>query len=113
MADQVKTSFGYIGIISLSLLWAAFILNDLTTFLRLCYDIAKDLLKERREKKVKDKRKEIEQITIKVDDEYSQDLEKKLDQIHLQLLKACAKRRACENRRIKRKLKIIPENSFV
>ena len=101
-ADKVKTSFGYIGIISLCLLWSSFILNDLTLFLRLCYELAKDLLKERREQNLKEKRKrdererEIKQVKIQIEEDlYSQELEEKLDQIHWQLVKACA-RRACE-----------------
>ncbi len=47
-ANKVKTSFGYIGIISLSLLYVTIVLNDLAKFLQLCFIIANDLLKERR-----------------------------------------------------------------
>ena len=95
-ADKVKTSFGYIGIISLSLLYGAIILNDLAKFLQLCYIIAKDLLKERREEKEKkENEKEVREVKIQIDDElYSQELEEKLQQINFQLIKACAKRSA-------------------
>ena len=97
-ADKVKTSFGYIGIVFLSFLWGSIILNDLTKFLQLCFEIAKDLLKEKRELKEKktkeEKRKEYEQVTLEMDEEYSQDLEDKLHQFHLQLVKACAKKSA-------------------
>ena len=94
----MKTSFGYIGIISLSLLYGAIILNDLAKFLQLCFIIAKDLLKERRdqkEKEKKEKEKEVREVNIQIDDElYSQELEEKLQQINFQLIKACAKRSA-------------------
>ena len=91
-ADKVKTTFGYIGIISLSLLYGAIILNDLAKFLQLCFIIAKDLLKERREQKEKEKN-EVREVKIQIDDEFfSQELEEKLEKIHFQLIKACAKR---------------------
>ena len=98
IADKAKTSFGYIGIISLCLIWSAFILNDMPSFIRLCFEIAKDLLKERREQNIIEKKeREIKQVTIQMEEElYSQELKEKLDRIHLQLIKACA-RRACQN----------------
>ena len=38
------------------------------------------------------------QIAIQLEEEiYSQELEDKIDQIHLQLVKACASRLACKN----------------
>jgi hypothetical protein len=95
----VKTSFGYIGIISLCLLWSIFILNDLGKLLVLCYEETKDLLKERRQLKDK-KQKEIDQVKIELEQEedgqYLQNLEEKLDRVHLQLVKVCATRRACK-----------------
>ena len=95
LADKVKTSFGYIGIISLCLLWTMFILNDLGKLLVLCYEETKDLLKERRQLKDK-KQNEIGQVKIELeqeeDGEYLQNLQEKLDQVNL-LIKACAARR--------------------
>jgi hypothetical protein len=49
-ADKVKTSFGYIGITFWSILWAAFILNDLAKLFYKCYEVTNDLLRERGEK---------------------------------------------------------------
>jgi len=93
-ADKVKTSFGYIGIISLSLLYGTIILNDFFKFLQICHEIIKDYRKQRREQKEKEKIKR-EEIIIEMEEKvYSQDLEEKLEQIHLQLIKACAKRNA-------------------
>jgi hypothetical protein len=72
-----------------------FILNDLGKLLVLCYEETKDLLKERRQ--IKDnKENEIDQVKIELeqeeDGEYLQNLEEKLDKVHLQLIKACAAR---------------------
>ena len=62
----------------------------------LCYEETKDLLKERRQLKDK-KQKEIDQVKIELeqeeDDKYLQNLEEKLDKIHLQLIKVCKERR--------------------
>ena len=99
-ADKAKTSFGYLGVLCLSLLWGSIILNDLAKVFQLCFEIGKDLLNERRalkEKKRKEKReKEIEEVILEMDEEFAQDLEERLAQIHLQLVKACARRGACE-----------------
>ena len=87
-ADKVKTSFGYIGIISLSLLYGIIILNDFFKFLQICYKIIKDYRKQRREQKEKEK-KEREETIIEMEEQvYSQDLEEKLEQIHLQLMQS-------------------------
>ena len=97
-ADKIKTSFGYIGIISLSLLWSSIILNDLAKIFHLCYEIVKDKLKEREQKKrIEQKEKEIEQVNLEMDEEYSQSLEEKLARVHLELIKACA-RQTCKKK---------------
>jgi len=76
-------------------LWAIIILNDLAE--------TKGLLKTKeRRVRMENERKEIErqQVTIELDEtdeQYSQDLEEKLDKIHLQLVKACAKRKTNKN----------------
>ena len=98
LADKVKTSFGYIGIIINILTWGCFILNDLIKLLHLCYKETKELLKERRERNENKKMKDQKTVTIQLEKEqdemrYSQDLEEKLDKIHLQLVRACAARR--------------------
>jgi len=97
LADKVKTSFGYIGITFLSVSWSLFILNDLAKLFNECYKETRDLLKERREnRKNKLRENEIEQVKIELEQDESDalDLEEKLDKIHLQLVKACAARRA-------------------
>ena len=96
-ADKVKTSFGFIGITFLSSLWGLIILNDLAKLLNECYKETKDLLKERRERKEKERK---DQVFIELSEENeicSQDLEEKLDKFHLQLVKACATRKIKEN----------------
>ncbi len=98
-ADKVKKSFGYIGIIFLSSIWFLIILNDLMKLFHLCFEETKSLLREKQQENMKIK-EEQKQVKIQLEEEenerYSNDLEEKLDKIHLQLLKACAKRRAGE-----------------
>jgi len=97
-ADKVKTSFGFVGITFLGVLWMAIILNDLAKLFRLCYEETRELLKERREQhhnEKNEKEKEFDQVTIQLDDDekYLDDLEEKLDKVHWQLVKNCAARR--------------------
>jgi len=96
-ADKVKTSFGYIGILCLSTLWSLIIGNDLMKLFHLCYEETKSLIKEKQQENKRIIREEQEQVKIQLEEEeneeYSNDLEEKLDKIHLQLLKACAMRR--------------------
>jgi hypothetical protein len=94
LADKVKTSFGYIGITFLCVLWGAIILNDLAKLFNLFYEETKDLLKARRTKKEIKRRKKLEQDKndLEMNDMHFQDLEEKLEIIHLQLVKACAAR---------------------
>ena len=91
--DKVKSSFGYIAIASLSLLWGAIVLNDLSKLIHFCCGEIKILLSERREKRNKikaEKEKEDEEVKIQMEIS-SQDLEEKLEQFHLQLVKVCAR----------------------
>ncbi len=94
IADKVKTSFGYIGITFLSVLWGVIILNDLAKLFNLFYEETKDFFKVRRRKKEIKRRKELEQDEhdLEKNEVYHQDLEEKLEIIHLQLVKACAAR---------------------
>ncbi len=89
-ADKVKTSFGFIGITFLSVLWSLIILNDLCKSLYFCYEEIKDtwkLIKEREVVKIQLEREE------KEDEHYSQDLDEKLEKFHWKLVQACASRR--------------------
>jgi septation ring formation regulator EzrA len=98
----VKTSFGYIGITFLSVLWSLIILNDSAKLLNECYKETKDLLEERRGK-MKDGRKEneIEQVKIELEQEEknAQDLDEKLEKIHSQLIKEIAAKKANRKRK--------------
>jgi hypothetical protein len=96
-ADKAKTSFGYIGIIFLSSIWGLIVLNDLMKLFHLCYEETKSLIKEKQQENMKIKEEQVKIQLIEDDNhEYSNDLEEKLDKIHLQLVKACAKRRVVE-----------------
>jgi hypothetical protein len=96
----VKTSFGYIGITFLSVLWGYIILNDLAKLLNECYEETKDLIREKRKKRINEqKENEIEQVKLELEqgeEKCAQDLDEKLEKIHLQLIKACAARRAVQ-----------------
>jgi hypothetical protein len=93
-SDKVKTSFGYIGIISLSCLYGVIILNDMINLFNfICEDI-QGALRERREKNEKKKlivKDEIEHVSLEIDEETrSDDLEEKLAVFHLRLVEAYA-----------------------
>jgi hypothetical protein len=93
----VKTSFSYIGITFLSVLWSLIILNDSAKLLNACYKETKDPLKERREKrKTLQRENEIEQVKIELEQEEknAQDLDEKLEKIHSQLIKEIAAKKA-------------------
>ena len=95
-ADKAKTSFRFIGITFLGVLWSVIILNDLAKLFRLCYEETRELLKERREQHHNEKtEKEFDQVTIQLEDDekYLDDLEEKLGKVHWQLVKNCAARR--------------------
>jgi hypothetical protein len=99
LADKVKTSFGIISIIYLSFIWFLIILNDLMKLFNLCYEETKSLLKEKQQENQRIIEEQVKiQLEEEENEEYSNNLEQKLDKIHMQLLKACAKRRACENK---------------
>jgi hypothetical protein len=97
-ADKVRTSFGYIGITFLSVLWGYIILNDLAKLLIECIEETNDLIREKRNKRVNiEKENEIKQVKLDLEQEeekLAQDLDEKLEKIHLQLLKACSVGRA-------------------
>ena len=88
--NKVKASFGYIAIASLSLLWGAIVLNDLSKLIHFCCGEIKILLSERREKRNKIKAEKEKEVKIQMEIS-SQDLEEKLEQFHLQLVKVCAR----------------------
>ena len=77
------------------------ILNDLAKVVQLCWYILKEKREEERiqiEKRTREE-KEMEHLTLEIDYEYSHNLEIYLDKVHLQLVKACA-RRACERKKL-------------
>ncbi len=93
-ADKAKTSLGFICITFLGVLWGAIILNDLAKLLHLCFEETKEFLEERRERREQEKNDQVSiQLEAKENEISSQDLEEKLEKIHLQLVKACVARR--------------------
>jgi hypothetical protein len=89
----VKTSFGFIGITFLSVLWSLIILNDLSKSLYFCYEEIKDIWKLRRERVENSKAKIQLEGEEKDVEHYAQDLEENLEKFHWKLVQACASRR--------------------
>jgi cell division protein FtsL len=102
-ADRVRTSFGYIGKLFLGLLWALIILNDLVKLCYVFYGETKEFLKERRARnQMENKAKEFEHVRIELEDyelKHSKEIENKLEQIHLQLVNAYAKRKVLRGKK--------------
>ena len=92
-ADTAKSSFGFIGIICVAVLFGGFLLND---FLKLGYyiytkfKITPTTNNQTKEDIVSDD-KDVEKgkdINQKIDEMYSQQLDDRLERIHLRLLQA-------------------------
>jgi hypothetical protein len=95
-ADKAKKTFGYIGIISLTLLVSVILLNDLAKLCNAIYILWTENGSEpQRETSRRDKEEngEENELQIEVDRMYSKDLEMKLKQVHLKLIKAVATNR--------------------
>jgi len=92
IADKVKTSFGIIGTLFILITWCCIILNDMVKLFSFLFEETKIYLVERRKLDEKQKREVLanQQVEIQLDERYNQKLEEKLEQIHLQLVKACA-----------------------
>ena len=91
-ADTAKSSFGFIGIICVSVLFGGFLLND---FLKLGYylyqNYHRNLAKYQLENNIPISSTEKEkgtELIQQLDDIYSQQLEDRLERMHLRLLKA-------------------------
>jgi cell division protein ZapA (FtsZ GTPase activity inhibitor) len=96
-ADKAKKTFGYIGIISLTLLVSVILLNDLAKLCNAIYNLWTEKRREsQRENSRRDKEENAEdeeedkELQIQVERMYSKDLEMKLEQVHLKLVKAVA-----------------------
>lgn len=91
-ADKARTSFGYIGISFLSLLFGVIFLNDLSKFCVYLYQLYREWKQKRAatEQRVKKERQisRGDSIEIELDQDYFDDLEKSLERVHIQLIKA-------------------------
>jgi cell division protein ZapA (FtsZ GTPase activity inhibitor) len=96
-ADQIKTSFGYIGIISLSVLYGVILLNDLFKLISFCIRELNELIEEKaKEKSLNNDNDDDDQDEKKnetFDYEYAEDLDEKLEKFHKTLVRAVAKNR--------------------
>jgi hypothetical protein len=92
-ADKAKKTFGFIGIISLTLLISVILLNDLAKLCNFIYIIWNENRRQSQREKIRREREENgddNELQIQVDRMYSKDLEMKLEQVHLKLIKAVA-----------------------
>ena len=100
-ADKAKTSFGYIGITFLTVLFGSILLND---FLKVCIYYFNHLREwwrrnDDREQANNDnhnqeqRQRDEEQVQIEMDDVYGEELEEQLERVYLRLLELNANRR--------------------
>ncbi len=96
-ADKAKTSFGYIGITFLVVLFGSVFLND---FIKLCIYYFNGLREWWRGNVVREQmnnlnneREEEDQIHIEMNDDYDEDLEDKLERVYFRLLELNQNRR--------------------
>ena len=98
-ADKAKTSFGFIGITFLFVLFGSIILND---FIKLCIYLYNDLREwwRRREniQQQNENENQLEQVQIEIDRVYGEELEERLERVYLRLLEVNS-RRNIENKR--------------
>ena len=94
-ADKAKTSFGYIGITFLTVLFGSIFLND---FIKLCiYSINNCIRHYQRKKEPKENRETIngddDDVILEMDEMYSKELEESLENFYLKLAKSIAKKK--------------------
>ena len=96
-ADKAKTSFGYIGITFLVVLFGSIFLND---FIKLCIYLHNDLREWWRgnendgQEQLNNRNNETEQeVQIEMDRIYGEDLEEKLERVYFKLLEVNANKR--------------------
>ena len=90
-ADAAKSSFGYIGIISVSLLYAVFLLNDLlklTAFILKKYAAKKLVYNKISTVSESETKSSSHELEHNIDRLYSSQLEARLERVHLRLLRA-------------------------
>ena len=90
-ADKVKTSFGYIGVTFLVVLFGSIFLND---FIKLCIYYFSGLREWWRRRNIPEENvNEPEQVQIEIDRVYGEDLEERLERVYIRLLEVNANRR--------------------
>jgi hypothetical protein len=92
IADKTKKSFGYICIISLTLLYVIILPNDLFKLVSFCLsELIEMLAANENAKQNSDKDDDENDETLDVD--YNRDLDDKLEKFHINLVKAVANSR--------------------
>jgi hypothetical protein len=95
-ADRAKTSFGYVGITFLSVLFGSIFAND---FIKLCIYFFNNWIRLcKRKKEYKENRETIDgddsdDVILEMDQKYSKELEESLENFYLRLAKSIAKKK--------------------
>ncbi len=94
-ADKVKTSFGYIGITFLVVLFGSIFLNDFIKLLIYYFRSMREWWGENKQQlnDVNDERQKEHQVQIEMDRVYGEELEEKLERVYIRLLELNANRR--------------------
>jgi uncharacterized membrane protein len=93
--DQAKTSFGYIGITFLSVLFGSIFLND---FVKLCIYYFENFgecgcMNSSRNDNQENVKEERDEIVLEMDKIYAEELEESLEKVYFKLVKANAKKK--------------------
>jgi hypothetical protein len=89
-ADKAKTSFGYIGITFLTVLFGSIFLNDFIKFCIYYFGNLSDY-RMKRSQNNKDTKDERDEAILEVDQIYANELDKSLEKVYFKLVKANAK----------------------
>ncbi len=98
-ADKAKKCFGFIGIISLSILYGVILLNDLIKLFGAINDYLRNFFEEDDEMNELDNEDELskqDEAKIEMEQIYLENLNEKLERFHQELIRAKAKR-LCNN----------------
>ena len=98
-ADKAKKCFGYIGIISLSILYGVIVLNDLIKLFGAINDYLRNFFEEDDEMNELANENELskqDEAKIEMEQIYLENLNEKLERFHQELIRAKAKR-LCNN----------------
>ena len=90
-ADKAKTSFGYIGIAFIVVLFGSIFMNDFIKFCIYCFNEMREWYKENKNLKQANNNTN-QKDEVETDRVYGEELEEKLERVYIRLLKVNKKR---------------------